>query len=199
MRGMMPPSAALPVPSAVADSALEQSLSNPDSGAAATVRTDPQSEGLPRPLQWWWSFLPERLQQSNMIRQGVFFCLVGGVNTLVDLTVLNLLIWIQPAGRSGWLYSLFKTLGFLVAVTNSYFLNHRFTFKSERQKSAQQMSHYLLVSVVGLLINVGIASGVATFVHPPALLLPYWPSVSALCGIPFGMVWNFFGYRLFVF
>lgn len=199
MRGRMPPSAVLPAQSAAAAVADDAPLTRPVTGTAEASQTDPPGGTLPGPLQSLLQWLPQRLVQSTLVRQGFFFCLVGGVNTLVDLAVLNLLIWIQPAGRSGWLYSLFKTLGFLVAVTNSYFLNHRFTFKSDRQKSAQQMSHYLLVSLVGLLINVGIASGVATFVHPPEPLLPFWPSISALCGIPFGMVWNFFGYRLFVF
>lgn len=186
MRSVGSPSVAFPIDAEASDG-MDSPIQQGSGVDHGRVEQDPS-----QPVGFLAGFPP-------LIRQGFCFCLVGGVNTLVDLTVLNVLIWFQPAGRSGWLYSVFKTLAFLVAVTNSYFLNHRFTFQSERQKSAQQMSHYLMVSVVGLLINVGIASTVATLMVPPQVLLPYWPSIAALCGIPFGMVWNFVGYRLFVF
>lgn len=135
----------------------------------------------------------------SLLRQLFRFGMVGVVNTGVDLTVLNLLLVLEPAGRSGWLYSLFKTLAFLVAVTNSYLLNRHFTFKSQRETSSQQVMQYLAISIVGLLINVGVASSVASYVHPPEVLAPYWPSIAALSGIPLGLVWNFLGYRLIVF
>lgn len=143
--------------------------------------------------------IPQYLYQHPGVHQAIRFGMVGGVNTVVDLSVLNLLMYLQPLGRAGWLYSVFKTMAFLVAVTNSYLLNRRFTFRSEKQASTRQLTHYLIVSIVGLLINVGVATAVVTFVPAPAFLLPWWPSIAALSGIPFGLVWNFLGYRLLVF
>ena len=141
----------------------------------------------------------ERRTASTSLGQVIKFALVGGINTCIDLVVLNLLIFAVPAGRSGWLYSLFKGIAFLFAVTNSYLLNRKFTFESKEIPSVHQMSRYLMVSIIGLIINVSVASAVVNFIPSPAFLTAYWPSVAALTGVPFGMLWNFVGYRFLVF
>lgn len=141
----------------------------------------------------------KQLFSTQLLGQLVRFGAVGLLNTGVDLGVLNGLIYLRPAGRSGLLYSAFKTIAFTVAVTNSYLLNRRFTFKSQKAASSGQLTQYLLISVVGLLINVGIATLVMSLVTPPPVLTPWWPSIAAMSGIPFGLIWNFVGYRLLVF
>lgn len=42
---------------------------------------------------------PERqpAQRQGFIRQLVRFCIVGGLNTIVDLLILNALLWFWPA------------------------------------------------------------------------------------------------------
>src|SRR5688500_904179 len=77
---------------------------------------------------------------NQVIDQILRFGIVGVLNTAVDLGVLNTLIFLNPSGRAGWLYAVFKTIAFLVAVTNSYLLNRRFTFRSEKAASSAQMS-----------------------------------------------------------
>lgn len=131
--------------------------------------------------------------------QLIRFGLVGVINTAVDLGVLNTLIYLKPTGRAGVLFSLFKTIAFSVAVINSYLLNRKFTFQSSREASTGQLTQYLVISVVGLMINVGVASLVMNLVTPPEMLSAWWPSIAAVSGIPFGLVWNFVGYRLLVF
>ena len=135
----------------------------------------------------------------SLLQQGLRFSIVGGINTIVDLSVLNLLLLLDPRGRSGWLYSIFKGMSFLAAVTNSYFLNRKFTFQTKTAASSAQFSGFLVIAIGGFLINVGVATAVATYVPAPAILAAYWPSIAALVGIPFGLVWNFFGYRYLVF
>ncbi len=141
----------------------------------------------------------ETAPPASLKEQVVRFGMVGVINTAVDLSVLNTLLFLDPGGRSGSRYALFKTLAFLVAVTNSYLLNRRFTFRSERAASSAQMTQYLVVSLVGLLINVGVATAVVSFIPAPLALAAFWPSLAAMVGIPFGLVWNFVGYRYVVF
>jgi putative flippase GtrA len=129
------------------------------------------------------------------------FVIVGVINTVVDLGVLNLLIQATRTGQKGFDFMLIKTTSFMVAVINSYFLNRSWTFRDKgRQKSFMRSgSQFLIVSLIGAVVNVGTASYVATFVFPIAGLEKLWPSVAALVGTACSFVWNFIGYKYIVF
>lgn len=145
---------------------------------------------------------PAHKKSDRFVLVGQFmrFALVGVLNTAVDLAVLNLLIWLSGFGQEGVWYAVFKAISFTVAVINSYLLNKYWVFESRKKGGvAVEFSQFLLVSVIGAFVNVGIAFLVATYV--PSVLVPvaFWPSVAALCGTAGGLLWNFFGYKLVVF
>jgi putative flippase GtrA len=129
------------------------------------------------------------------------FIIVGIINTFVDLGVLNLLIQLTHTGEKGLHFMLIKTTSFMVAVMNSYYLNRRWTFADKgRQKSFMRAgSQFLVVSLIGAVVNVGTASYVATFVPPLSGLEKLWPSAAALVGTACSFVWNFIGYKYIVF
>jgi putative flippase GtrA len=136
----------------------------------------------------------------KLVPQMARFAVVGVINTAVDLAVLNTLIAISHRGRSGLLYSLFKAISFLVAVLNSYRLNSRWTFRySAAENTPMGVGRFISVSVLGLAINVGIASSVASFAGPVLWLAMWWPSVAALAGAACGLGFNFAGYKYLVF
>ena len=129
------------------------------------------------------------------------FAIVGIINTLVDIGVLNLLIQLTHTGEKGFSFMLIKTTSFMVAVMNSYYLNRSWTFRSNgRHKSlVRSGSQFLIVSLIGAVVNVGTASYVATFVAPVVGLEKLWPSAAALVGTACSFVWNFIGYKYIVF
>ena len=135
------------------------------------------------------------------------FFLVGGLNVLVDLGVLNLLILVS-AVSSGLGYSVFKGISFLVAVTNSYFWNKNWTFKKDGillhssipENKKGEFGQFLVVSAIGFLINVLTASLVVNLVGPQfGLNVKTWANVGALMGSVVGLLWNFIGYKFIVF
>jgi putative flippase GtrA len=134
-------------------------------------------------------------------RQATRFCIVGVINTLVDIVVLNLLILITGTGHTGPLFTAFKTVSFLVALLNSFYLNSRWTFAGENgsRPTASQGAQFVAISVVGSIVNIASASYVASFLKPPAELLAYWPTIAALVGTVFSFVFNFIGYKFLVF
>ena len=135
------------------------------------------------------------------ITQVVRFGVVGGINTVVDLSVLNLLIWVTNTGRSGAMFALFKAVAFICAVLNSYLLNRRWTFKPAPQKrQTVEGAQFLFVSVLGAIVNVGSSSYVATYTHPTwGVDQKFWPSIAALVGTAFSLGFNFIGYKFWVF
>lgn len=60
-------------------------------------------------------------------------------------------------------------------------------------------TQFLLVSLVGALLNVSAASYVATFVPAFHEMEIYWPSIAALAGTACGLASNFLAYKHIVF
>ncbi len=143
----------------------------------------------------------------NLFKQFLKFGAVGVLNTLVDLGVLTILIYFEPTGKAGLLYALFKAIAFIVANINSYVFNKFWTFREDggQKRTTVEFSEYFLVSLIGMLINVSVASLVVNYFliyeyHPVlAVLQKPWPQISALFGTAFGLVWNFLGYKFLVF
>jgi len=135
------------------------------------------------------------------------FILVGGLNFLIDLGVLNLLISTSGIKAGVW-YSVFKGISFLIATANSYFWNKLWTFQpltsllhnNEVKNANKEFGQFLMVSIVGFLINVGVASLIVNIIGSPLTVKPeIWANVGAMTGSIAGLMWNFIGYKLIVF
>ncbi|MCD6528072.1 GtrA family protein [bacterium] len=135
-----------------------------------------------------------------IIIQGARFILVGALNTFVDLGVLNSLIWLSGIA-SGFSYSLFKGISFLVAVLNSYFWNKYWTFsKTEEAPEAEEFFKFLIVATIGFFLNVGIASFVVNIIGPQfGIGEKIWANVGALTATMIAWIWNFLGSKFIVF
>ena len=143
------------------------------------------------------SFFREKLR---ILWQFAKFLLIGTLNTFVDLGVLNALIFLSGIA-SGAYFSLFKTISFVVANINSYFLNKHWTFENEgSKKMPREFGIFLAVSIGGLLINVAVASLVVNTIGPQfGLSSEIWANVGGICASFIGMAWNFVGYKIVVF
>ncbi len=128
------------------------------------------------------------------------FLLVGGLNFLIDLGVLNLLI-AATAISAGFYADVFKAAAFLVAVSSSFLWNKFWTFRSlSTEHAGLQFVEFFVVSAVGLAINVSTFALMNDALGPkfgiPAVA---WASVSAGGAAAVGLLWNFLGYKLVVF
>ena len=128
------------------------------------------------------------------------FVLVGGLNFLIDLGVLNLLIF-STGITSGFYAVSFKAVAFLVAVTSSFLWNKFWTFRSlSIEHVGAQFAEFFAVTAVGFLINVGSFALLNDFIGPQAGIdAKTWASVAATGAGVTGLVWNFLGYKFFVF
>lgn len=142
-------------------------------------------------------------QKKKVIFQFAKFGETGGLNLLVDFGILNLLILLTGIS-TGILYSVFKGISFTSAVINSYIWNKFWVFK-KRGKSEEvrkEIINFVIVSVVGLGINVLLASLLVYFSslgHPQLQWQKIWANAGAALGSITAMMWNFIGYKFFVF
>lgn len=141
------------------------------------------------------------MKLSKALIQQIFrFAIVGVINTGVDLVVLNLLIYVTHVGEKGFFYTVFKSISFVAALTNSYFMNKYWTFAGKGTSNRIiEVSEFTIISLIGFLINVGVSSLVVNLIPPIIVSEAVWPSIAALFGTAFGLVWNFIGYKLVVF
>ncbi len=127
------------------------------------------------------------------------FAATGVLNTLLDIGVLNLLMFAFSA-TSGASYSIFKGVSFIVANTNSYFWNKHWTFGSNKSATTKEFGQFFAVSFVGFLINTGIATLIVNFIGPVGgVSAALWANIGAMAATLASLVWNFLGYKFIVF
>jgi putative flippase GtrA len=143
-------------------------------------------------LAWLGKFMPVLYQFGK-------FAAVGTLNTFVDIGVLSLEILIL--GTPGILiYVIFKTVSFLAATTNSFLWNKFWTFDSKEPANPSQTLKFYAVAVIGFILNVGLASYVFGGITNPEGISPVlWAKIAAFAGVAAAFLWDFLGYKYFVF
>lgn len=128
------------------------------------------------------------------------FGLIGVANTVVDLGIYNLLIYTSDVS-TGYLIVVFKSFSVLAAIVNSYVWNKFWSFeKKEVGNLGEEFTQFLMVSLVGLLLNVGITAFVVNIIGAPAGVgEKVWANVGGLTASILVLTWNFVGYKFFVF
>lgn len=135
----------------------------------------------------------------GFMRQFARFAVSGFLATAIDFGILNFLMFVTGLA-SGLPFTLFKTASFVVAATNSYFVNKFWTFHKTEKISYKEYLQFFAVSLVGITINVGIASLVVNGIGPQfEIELKAWANLGAVAGAGVGLIWNFIGFKLIVF
>lgn len=131
----------------------------------------------------------------------VKFGAIGVANTVIDFGILNFLSFKFQIFSGGSLIIL-NVISFSVAVTNSYFWNKYWTFKSDGKSgsSGSQFITFIVVSVIGMFINSGIVYLVTTFASPfGGVSQAVWLNIGKLAATFISLIWNFVGYKFIVF
>lgn len=145
--------------------------------------------------------LSDQERLKRLIKQFSKFVIVGGINTGIDFLVLNILMYLTGI-ESGPELFLLNSISFSVAVINSYFMNKRWTFqdKTKTEQEPIKFSAFFIISIIGLIINGLILTSITSYI--PALFglsSTLWANIAKLMATGVSLVWNFIGYKLFVF
>lgn len=100
--------------------------------------------------------LSEQLQvvssMGRRVKRYTKFIVVGAMNAIVDLAVLNGLLLLSPA-KSTLLLFIYNTVAVVLAIANSYFWNRRWTFADSSDGSVRERSMFLVQAMLNLAIN----------------------------------------------
>src|SRR5260370_15852643 len=69
---------------------------------------------------------------TAILVQFIRFCIVGGLNTFVDVLIFNLLVWGLPTHDSGLLV-VYNSLSYLIGAVNSFCWNKLWTFNTNQR------------------------------------------------------------------
>lgn len=120
------------------------------------------------------------------IRQFVKFSIVGFANFVLDAAAFTLL------RRLAVFPELAKALSFTLSATSSYYLNRRWTFRSQEKEVVRQYLKFIAVALVGLTINTGafaLSFRIGKLSEPVSFVLATGAAV----------LWNFFANKFWTF
>lgn len=134
-----------------------------------------------------------------IVYQFAKFAAVGSLNSMVDLGIFNLETFLLGRLPTNVTFAVFKSISFLVATTNSFLWNKFWTFESKGKIQVKEAVKFYSIAVSGGVINVSAATFVSNFL-PNSVSADFWVNiVSPLAGIFAALIWDFLGYKFFVF
>ncbi|MBF0565180.1 MAG: GtrA family protein [Nitrospirae bacterium] len=140
------------------------------------------------------------IMKASTVYQFARFALVGVLNTGIDFLVLNVETLLSGL-TTGPHYAAQKAFSYFCGVVFSYYANKRWTFRdSSREGQAWKFAQFIVVSLVGMAVNVAAASFTVSIAGryltlPPQVMV----NAGALAGTAAALLWNFIGYKLWVF
>src|SRR5207247_4968187 len=84
-----------------------------------------------------------------LLGQVLRFGLVGGLNTLVDLLILNGLLWLFPTTRTLMLLA-YNALAYSLGAVNSFFFNKYWTFGQKQGTTRRELARFTLTTLCGI-------------------------------------------------
>jgi putative flippase GtrA len=145
----------------------------------------------------------QHLEPPKKSWQGLFwqlfrFCLVGGLNTGIDLLILNGLLWIWPTGNTEHLLA-YNSFAYASGAINSFILNKYWTFQNRQQTTYGEVLRFALTTACGILCNDAILWIASAFLHPMMINATLWANTSKILAISGTFMISYLGMRLWVF
>ena len=135
---------------------------------------------------------------ASIVVQFLRFCVVGSLNTLVDVLAFNLLIWMFPTQDSGLLV-IFNSLAYLIGAVNSFCWNKIWTFRQRSEASNDQIIRFALVTSLGIICNDAFLWLATTIFMSLSLTSILWLNVAKVCAIAGSVTVSYIGMRFGVF
>ncbi|MCI3922235.1 GtrA family protein [Paenibacillus sp. TRM 82003] len=127
--------------------------------------------------------MPKRPVRSGELASVTSFAVIGGMNALVDIAILNLLLRVHPTTDGGWLTT-YNTIAYVCAVTNSYLWNARFTFRQRATFRFREKLWFAAQAGVALIVSNAVFLGCfqAMYAMEP-LRAPVWALYNGAKGM----------------
>jgi|GEM_PF-684133 len=141
---------------------------------------------------------PGRKRQGRIRWQILRFGLVGCLNTLIDLLVLNCLLWLWPTRNTATLL-FYNSLAYAFGAFNSFLLNRYWTFRPEGRANMREVVRFALTTLAGIACNDLILWGLSSLLQTTRLSPLLWANFAKVTAIGGTLLISYLGMRLWVF
>src|SRR5215471_2967956 len=131
---------------------------------------------------------------AKIAMQFLRFCIVGGLNTGVDLLAFNILIWMFPTQDSGLLV-IFNSLAYSIGAINSFCWNKIWTFRQHSEASSDQFVRFALVTSLGIICNDAFLWLATSIFMSLSLTSIFWVNVAKVLAIAGSVTVSYIGMR----
>jgi putative flippase GtrA len=138
------------------------------------------------------------LERFAAVFQFVKYGLTGTANTAINLGVINVFVLTTGVAK-GAETIIFSVVAFIASLSNSYYWNSHWSFKSENTRTMKEFVVFGIVTLIGVILNSSIVY-IITRIAPPASISPkLWINIASLTATLIVLFWNFYGFRKIVF
>ena len=154
----------------------------------AVEATATQSERVTHRLRTW----------SGALWQVFRYCLVGGLNTLADLLILNILLWRFPTHNVQVLVA-YNSIAYVGGATSSFFLNKYWTFRFTQRTTVREVRRFVLSILLELIYSNVLIVFVGWALQPFIANTTLWGNAVKLIAIVGGVVLSYSLMRFWTF
>ena len=126
------------------------------------------------------------------------FGTVGALNTLLDVLILNGLLWLFPTTNT-MLVLLFNSLAYALGAVNSFFFNKYWTFAQRQRATWGEVRRFAITTLLGIMCNDALIWLANTLLHPLIAQRALWVNGSKIMAIAGTVCISYIGMRLWVF
>jgi putative flippase GtrA len=135
---------------------------------------------------------------KQFVAQVVRFCLVGGLNTVLDLLLFNCLLWLFPTNNPLNLV-VYNSLAYAFGGINSFVLNKYWTFNHRENIAPGEVARFIITTLVGICVNDLMLWLFSNMIHLQDVNPTLWANVSKIIAIFGTFLISYSGMRLWVF
>ena len=140
----------------------------------------------------------QRKVWRKFVVQVLRFCIVGVLNTTLDLLLFNCLLWMSPTTNSLHLV-IYNSFAYAFGGINSFILNKYWTFRHRQRIVPGEVARFIITTLVGICVNDVMLWLCSTAIHLQHVNPTLWANVSKVVAIFGTFLVSYVGMRVWVF
>lgn len=135
---------------------------------------------------------------GSTFRQLFRFALVGGANTLIDVLMLNVLLWYFPTNNVMVLVA-YNSVAYSSGAVTSFFLNKYWTFEHKQHSTWREVTRFAIILAFEILYSNGLVWLAGKALQPLIANPTLWGNASKLIAIAGSAIFSYTSMRFWAF